>query len=210
MAKLLGAQCKLCRREGQKLFLKGEKCSSPKCPIIKRNFPPGMHGTEGKGRLTGYGIQLREKQKAKRLYGISEAQLRNYFRKAVAKKGDTMHELVRKLELRLDNVILRLGFARCRREARNLVTHGHFKVNGRKVNIPSYSVKPGDAIELKPVSREKRFFKETIGPSLAKHQTPSWLSLEPETFKGKVAGLPEGEELKQGFEPKLIIEYYSR
>jgi small subunit ribosomal protein S4 len=200
----------MCRREGQKLFLKGDKCSTPKCPFVTRSYPPGMHGPEGKVRLTGYGIQLREKQKAKRLYGVAERQFRNYFRKAARKKGDTTKELMRLLETRLDNVIFRLGFARSRREARTLLSHRHFLVNGRIINIPSRTVLSGDTVEIKPASRESAFFKDTIAARLSKHQTPSWLSLNPEKWQGKVLSMPEGSELEQGFDPKLIIEYYSR
>jgi small subunit ribosomal protein S4 len=169
-----------------------------------------MHGPEKKGGLTSYGIQVREKQKVKRMYGILERQFRNYFRKAAKKKGDTTQYFVRLLETRLDNVIYRLGFARSRHEARFFLSHGHFTVNGHKVNIPSYAVKPGDIIEVKPKSRDILFFRDIIAPRLSKHQPPSWLDLDPKQWRGKVLNLPEGDDLKQGFDAKLIIEYYSR
>lgn len=201
----------MCRRENQKLFLRGDKCNSAKCPLIRRGFPPGIHGPDARTRrMTGYGIQLREKQKAKRIYGILERQFRNYFNKAVRKKGDTTQEIVRSLERRLDNVVFRLGFARSRKEARILVGHGHFNVNGQKVNIPSHSLKVGDLVEVAAKKQETAFFKDTIAPRLEKQQVPSWLSLDVKKWQGKVLRMPEGEDLKQGFDPKLIIEYYSR
>ncbi len=210
MSKRLESKCKICRREGQKLFLRGEKCASPKCPFIKRNYPPGVHGPGSKPRLTGYGIQLREKQKTKRIYGVLETQFRNYVRKAVKTMGASTEEIVRLLETRLDNVVYRLGFARSRAEARTLLSHGHFTVNGRKINIPSFQVRSGDIITLVKKERGKALFKETVESRLSKHQTVSWLSLDPAKWQGKVLNLPEGNDLEQGFDPKLIIEFYSR
>lgn len=209
MSQTKSPQCKKCRREREKLFLKGEKCSSSKCPIIRRNYPPGHNGPKSRTRLTGYGIQLREKQKAKRLYSVDEKQFRNYFEKAINKKGDTGETLVTMLETRLDNVVFKLGLAKSRRQARQLVNHAHFIVDGKKVDIPSYRVKTGQVIELREKSKESEIFK-LLFATLAKHETPTWLSINPENGTGKVVSLPQGEELKQNFDPKLIVEFYSR
>jgi len=210
MAKILGAKCRICRREGEKLFLKGERCNSAKCPIIRRNYPPGMHGMKSATRrLTGYGTQLREKQKAKRLYGLMETQFRNYFEKAKKEKGDTSENMVRHLEMRLDNVIYRLGFARSRSMARQMVSHGLFTVNDKKVNIPSYSVKPNDIIKINGTKSEKKIF-ESLKDKLKKQETPSWLMIDAAKLEGKVLSAPQGDELKQIFDPKLIVEFYSR
>lgn len=202
-------RCKKCRREREKLFLKGEKCLSSKCPILRRNYPPGIHGPKGRIRMTGYGTQLREKQKAKRLYSVDEKQFRNYFEKSIKMKGDTGEILVTMLEMRLDNIVYKLGLAKSRRQARQLVNHAHFLVNGKKVNIPSYQTKTGETIELREKSKTSKIFL-SVFPSLAKHKTPSWLSLEPTTAAGKVVSMPQDEELKQSFDPKLIVEFYSR
>lgn len=202
-------QCKKCRREGEKLFLKGEKCLSAKCTILRRNYRPGAHGPKGKTRMTGYGIQLREKQKAKHLYSINETQFRNYFKKAINKKGDTGEILVAMLEMRLDNVIYRLGLAKSRKQARQLVNHAHFLVNGKKVNIPSYQTKIGEVVEIREKSKNSQIIKNVL-PALAKHKTPSWLTLDPKTGAGKIVGAPKNEDLKQNFDPKLIVEFYSK
>jgi len=209
MAINLGPQCKQCRREGKKLFLKGERCFTPKCAMVKRNYPPGVHGVRGKSRLTEYGLQLREKQKAKRIYGILERQFRNYYRKAIKKKGDTGEILFQFLELRLDNIIYRLGFARSRKLARQLVSHGHFLVNGKKVNIPSYELKPGDTINIRESSL-KLFPFRNLSEELKKQEIPSWLSLDLKTLQGKILNKPTKEDLGEIFDVKLIVEYYSR
>lgn len=209
MAKTTGPKCKLCRREGEKLFLKGERCNSAKCAIIRRNYVPGMHGQKRSRRLTGFGIQLREKQKAKRLYGVLEAQFRNYFESAKKSKGDTSENLVINLETRLDNVIYRLGLAPSRAQARQMVSHGMFDVNGRKVDIPSFKVKTNDVITINKNKKSKNFF-ENLKEKVKKHQTPSWLSLDPAELEGKVLSMPQGDDLKQIFDPKLIVEFYSR
>jgi len=209
MAKNLDPKCKQCRREGEKLFLKGERCNSTKCAIIRRNYPPGVHGQKGMRRLTGYGIQLREKQKAKRLYGLMETQFRNYFESSKKAQGDTSEFLVRHLETRLDNVIFRLGFARSRSQARQMVNHGLFTVNDRRVDIPSYSVRPGEIIKIKTTKTDKKIF-ENLKNNLKKHETPSWLLLDADKLEGKVLAYPAGDELKQPFDPKLIVEFYSR
>jgi len=209
MASTSNAKCRLCRRQGDKLFLRGERCSSAKCAIIRRNYPPGVHGQKGTGRLTGYGIQLREKQKAKRLYGVMETQFRNYFESAKKLKGDTSEHLVRNLETRLDNVVYKLGFARSRAMARQMVSHGLLTVNDKKVNIPSYAVRTNDVIRIKDNKTSKKIF-ENLKDRLNKHETPSWLLLDANKLEGKILGMPEGDELKQLFDPKLIVEFYSR
>jgi small subunit ribosomal protein S4 len=210
MAKELDAKCRKCRRLGEKLFLKGDRCNTASCAIVKRNYPPGMHGAKGATRrISGYGIQLREKQKAKRLYGVLETQFRNYFDKAKKLKGDTSELLVQLLEVRLDNVIYRLGYASSRSMARQMVSHGMFMVNGKKVNIPSYKVKTGDVITVRDNKANKKIF-ENIKERLKKHETPSWLSMDSDKLEGKVLSVPQGDELKQIFDPKLIVEFYSR
>ena len=199
----------MCRRQGEKLFLKGERCSSAKCAILKRNFPPGAHGAKGSGRMSGYGLQLREKQKAKRLYGLMEAQFRKYYESANKAKGNSGEIMVRLLETRFDNVIFRLGFAKSRAMARQMVSHGMFNINGHKNNIPSNSVKPNDIITIDSYKTSKKIF-ESLREQLKKHEAPSWLLVDSEKLEGKVLSYPEGEELKQPFDPKFIIEFYSR
>jgi small subunit ribosomal protein S4 len=209
MAKKLGAQCKICRREGKKLFLKGERCFTSKCALVKRNFPPGMHGVKGRGRLTSYGIQLREKQQAKQIYGISERQLRNYFKKATQKKGDTSEFLLQLLESRLDNVVYRLGFAKSRKIARQLVNHGHFLVNNKKVTIPSYQAKPNDIITLREKSLKSAFFAD-LPKILEKVEVPNWLFLDVKKMEGKVLNKPDKNTIVVPFDINKIIEFYSR
>jgi small subunit ribosomal protein S4 len=205
----IDAKCKLCRREGDKLFLKGARCNSTKCAYARRPFPPGVHGPKKASRITDYGKQLREKQKAKRLYGISETQFSNYFQKALKLKGDSGINLVRLLEMRLDNVLYRAGLGKTRSQSRQLVSHSHMSVNGRKVNIPSYQVKPGDIIALQERKTNKQPWKD-ISENLKNVETPSWLVLDASVKSVKISGMPTAEELKQTFDPKLIIEYYSR
>jgi small subunit ribosomal protein S4 len=210
MGKKLGPQCKQCRREGKKLFLKGERCFTSKCAMVKRNYPPGAHGiTKRKPRVTEYGLQLREKQKAKRIYGILERQFRNYYRKAIKKVGDTGEILFQFLEQRLDNVVYRLGFAKSRKLARQLVNHGHFLVNGKKVDIPSFELKLGDIVSIKESSLKLAPFKD-LSEVLKKQETVAWLSLDPKTLEGKVLVKPTKEDLAEAFDVKLIVEYYSR
>lgn len=209
MGRRLEPKCKQCRREGEKLYLKGEKCLTPKCPAVRRNFKPGMHGPTSRTRPTPYGLQLREKQKAKNTYGLMERQFRNYFEKAKGTVGNTGEFLVQMLEMRLDNVVYRLGLARSRSAARQTVGHGHVFVNGKKVNIPSYQTKPGDVVSLTPSLAQSKPF-EIEKERLVKYQTPSWLVLELATVSGKVLGKPRGAELKQNFDPTPIIEFYSR
>lgn len=206
MARYTDANCRLCRREGQKLFLKGERCYSPKCAIERRNFPPGQHG-QGRKKVSEYGIQLREKQKTKRFYGLQETQFRNLFDKAARKKGITGENLLIMLESRLDNVVFRLGFASSRKEARQLVTHGHFIVNGKKVDIPSYQVKPGDMIKIKEKSTNSPKFKEIKEMSIS---VPGWVTVDVEKLEGKVVALPTREEIDTPVAEHLIVELYSK
>ncbi len=209
MARYRGSVCRLCRREGTKLFLKGERCYTDKCAIDRRNYVPGQHGQSRRGKQSQYGIQLREKQKARRMYGIMENQFRRYFRKAEKSKGVTGEALLKLLETRLDNVIYRLGYASSRPEARQLVNHGHFMVNGRKVDIPSFSVSPGDEIELKEKSRKSPRFKE-LAELAEGHRVPEWLDRDLENFKGKMLRAPGREEIDVPVEEHLIVEFYSR
>ena len=206
MARYTEANCRLCRREGQKLFLKGERCYSPKCAIERRNYAPGQHGQSRK-KMSDYGTQLREKQKTKRFYGMQETQFRNLFDKASRKKGITGENLLILLESRLDNVVFRLGFASSRKEARQLVTHNHFTVNGKKVNIPSYEVKAGDVIKVKEKSTNSPKFKEVKEMSIT---VPSWLTVDVEKLEGKVVRLPTRSEIDTPVAEHLIVELYSK
>ncbi|HHU90195.1 MAG TPA: 30S ribosomal protein S4 [Clostridiaceae bacterium] len=208
MARYTDASCKLCRREGQKLFLKGERCYTNKCAIGRRPYAPGQHGAQRK-KLSEYGIQLREKQKAKRFYGLLESQFRKYFEIANRKKGVTGENLLQLLETRLDNVVYRLGFGTTRAEARQLVTHGHFNVNGKKVNIPSYIVKVGDTIEVSEKSKKSVRFKEILDITGAK-VVPKWLEVDQENLNGKVVALPEREDIDLNVQEHLIVELYSK
>ncbi len=209
MAKDIDPKCKKCRREGIKLFLKGEKCFSAKCPILRRNYPPGVHGPKRKSRPTEYGQQLREKQKAKKIYGILERQFRNYYSKAMAEKGDTGELLQQLLELRFDNVIYRAGLAKSRRQARQMVSHGLFSINGKNVNIPSYQLKPKDEISIKNSKEKLKLFNE-IEKVFEKQISSSWLSLNPKNKSIKILNKPKAEEIEQTFSPRLIVEFYSR
>ncbi len=208
MARYIGAACKLCRREGQKLFLKGERCYTGKCAIERRNFAPGQHGQNRK-KLSGYGMQLREKQKAKKFYGVLEKQFRMYFDKANHMEGITGENLLKVLESRLDNVVYRLGFATSRAEARQLVLHAHFTLNGKKVNIPSILVKPGDVIAVTEKCRGNEHFKAILESTESKI-TPKWLDLDKNTLTGKVVSLAEREDIDLPIEETLIVELYSK
>lgn len=208
--KRLTIQCSRCRRAGEKLFLKGEKCFSAKCPLTRRNYPPGMHGGKAQRKETGYGGQLQEKQKAKWVYGLREAQFRNYVAKAVKKKGNTAQNFLQMLERRLDNVIYRLGLAKSRQAARQLVLHSHFLINNQKVNIPSYLVKSNEIITWREKSKKSKLFTD-LTQILAKHEPPAWLSFDKQNLTAKVLGLPQEGDLQQmNFDPKKIIEFYSR
>ncbi|NLM11610.1 MAG: 30S ribosomal protein S4 [Clostridiaceae bacterium] len=208
MARYTGASCKLCRREGQKLFLKGERCYSNKCSVDRRPYAPGMHGQQRK-KLSEYGIQLREKQKAKRFYGVLESQFRKYYEMAIRKKGITGEVLLQILESRLDNVVYRMGFGTSRDESRQLVTHGHFLVNGRRVNIPSYLIKEGDVIEVAEKSKKIERFKEILDVTGGK-VVPKWLEVDQENMKGRVISLPEREDIDLPIQEHLIVELYSK
>ncbi|MCL4828660.1 MAG: 30S ribosomal protein S4 [Caldilinea sp.] len=213
MARYTDSVCKLCRREGQKLFLKGERCLSPKCAIERRAFPPGVHGKKQtfRRKTSDYGLQLREKQKARRIYGVLERQFRRYFEEANRTKGMTGVNLLAMLEKRLDNVVYRLGFADSRAQARQLVRHGHFEVNGRKTDIPSFQVSVGDVITVRESARNKGYFKERAqimqGGSSS---VPAWLRASVVDMKGEVLGAPAREDIEIPLNEQLIVEYYSR
>lgn len=208
MARYTDAVCRLCRREGQKLFLKGDRCYTEKCAVDRRAFPPGQHG-QGRAKASEYGTQLREKQKAKRYYGVLESQFRGYFEAASKMKGKTGENLLSLLERRLDNTVYRLGFAMSRAEARQLVLHGHFTVNGRKVNIASYLVKPGMVIALKEASRSLDKFKAVIEANSFR-QPPKWLEYDATSMSAKVASLPTREDIDLPITEQLIVELYSK
>ena len=211
MARYNGPVCRLCRREGEKLFLKGERCFSPKCAFERRSYAPGMHGRQAQYRRkeSDYSLQLRAKQKARRIYGIYERQFRRYFREAQRQKGLTGANLLILLESRLDNVVYRLRFSSSRAQARQLVRHGHFDVNGRKTNIPSYLVKPGNIIAVREISRGNMYFKE-VSQILDDDRIPAWLSLDPTNLTGKVVDLPSRDDIDVSLNEQLIVEYYSR
>jgi small subunit ribosomal protein S4 len=209
MARYTGAVCRLCRREGMKLFLKGAKCFSEKCPIEKRNFAPGQHGKDRKAKIVGYGLQLREKQKTKRIYFTLEKQFRNYFEKAARAQGVTGDILLQQLERRLDNVAYRMGIATSRRQARQLVRHGHVSVNGKKVNIPSYQVSVGDEIAVREKSAKLGVIEGAM--EFSGHQTaPNWLAVDRDKRSGKVNSLPKREDINLPVNEQLIVELYSK
>lgn len=206
MARYTDANCKLCRREGQKLFLKGERCYGPKCALERRNYAPGQHG-QAKKKQSDYGNQLREKQKAKRFYGVQETQFRNLFDKASKLSGKTGENLLILLETRLDNVVFRLGFAASRKEARQLVTHGHFTINGKKADIPSMEVKAGDVIAVKAKSQQSPKFKEIRDMQIT---VPSWMTVDVAKLEGKVVAMPRREDIDTPIAEHLIVELYSK
>ena len=208
MARYTGPVCKLCRREGEKLFLKGAKCYSEKCPVVDRNFVPGQHG-KGRKKTSEYGLQLRAKQKARRYYGVLENQFHHYFELAERKTGVTGENLLRILESRLDNVVYRLGWANSRAEARQLVVHNHFTLNGKKVNVPSLLVKAGDIVALKAGSRDSVKIKEILEANDGR-PTPTWMDLNKETLEAKIVNLPSREEIDAPIEEQLIVEFYSK
>ena len=210
MARYNGPVCRLCRREGIKLFLKGERCHTEKCAIEKRNFPPGQHGKDKKPKVVGYGLQLREKQKARRYYRVLEGQFRNLFEKAVIQKGITGELMLAMLERRLDNVTYRMGIATSRAQGRQLVRHGHIVVNGHKVNIPSFTVKPGDVVEVRLSSRENTSIL-SARDATAHTPSPSWLEVDREALKARILQQPKREELVQiQLNEQLIVELYSK
>ncbi|AEH45351.1 ribosomal protein S4 [Thermodesulfatator indicus DSM 15286] len=210
MAKYTGPRCRLCRREGMKLFLKGDRCYTDKCAFERRSYPPGQHGqAQIRAKRSDYGIRLREKQKVKRIYGVSEKQFAKYFDRADRMKGQTGHNLLQLLERRLDNVVYRLGFASSRMQARQMVAHGLFKVNGRNVDIPSYLVKPGEVIELKEKYRQNARIQENLEAAV-RRGIPQWLELDADNFKGTVKALPTREDITMPIQEQLIVEFYSR
>lgn len=214
MGRYTGPVCRLCRREGMKLYLKGERCLGPKCPLVKRqpnkNYPPGHHGQKRTRRPSEFALQLREKQRLKRLYGILERQFRRHFEEAERRPGLTGDNLLQILERRLDNVVYRLGFADSRRQARQLVTHGHFLVNGRKTDVPSYLVRPGDIVAVRPESRQREYFQVVQETARAK-AVPSWLTRDLETMSGRVVSVPTLDQIElPSINTQLVVEYYSR
>jgi len=209
MARYIGPVCRLCRREGMKLFLKGERCYTDKCAIEKRNVAPGQHGRARKAKLVGYGVQLREKQKVKRTYGVLENQFRRYFEAADRQRGITGELLLQMLERRLDNVVYRLGFATSRPQARQLVRHGHFTVNGKKVDIPSYAVRQGDTVAVRTTSSQNPTIQHAM-EEVKGRGIPEWLVLEPAGLAGKVSQLPTREQINLPVQEQLIVELYSK
>ncbi len=208
MGRYIESGCRLCRRENLKLYLKGDRCYGDKCAVERRSYPPGQHG-QSRAKFSNYGVQLREKQKVKRMYGLVENQFHNFFVKAERQKGITGTNLLILLERRLDNMVYRLGFANSRNEARQLVRHGHFNVNGKKVSIPSYLVKVGDVIELREKSRKNAKINESL-EAVARRGVPSWLELNKEQYQGRVAALPAREDLTMPIKEQLIVELYSK
>jgi len=208
MAKNLDPKCKQCRREGEKLFLKGDRCNSPKCAMVKKNYPPGVHGLKGRGRQSDYSLQLREKQKAKKLYNLLEKQFKITFDKASKQKGDAGENLLKILEMRLDNTVYRLNFATSRSQARELVNHGHFTVNDKKVNIPSYQIKTGDIIKIKPSSKKNKLFSD-LSERLKKADVPGWLNLDEKELSAKILHKPNKDDMEK-INMQMIVEFYSR
>ncbi len=208
MARYTDAVCRLCRRQGLKLFLKGDKCFTPKCPVERRSYAPGDHG-QRRRKVSEYGVQLKEKQKIKNIYGVLERQFRKTFEEAERRPGITGENLLQLLEMRLDNVVYRMGWAASRAEARQLVRHGHFSLRGRKTDIPSAQVKVGDAVAIREGSRDTEHFQVVI-PSMAKKTIPKWLALDPEATSGRVLAMPAREEIDTNVSEQLVVEFYSR
>lgn len=208
MARYTGPSCRLCRRENTELFLKGDRCYTDKCGIKRRNYPPGQHG-QGRSKTSDYGTQLREKQKVRRIYGLLEKQFRGYFQTADRMKGVTGENLLSLLERRLDNTIYRLGFASSRTESRQLVRHGHFTLNGRKVNIPSIQIKTGDVIQLREKSKKIASINDSL-ESVVRRGIPQWLELDKDASKGVIKGLPVREDITTPIQEQLIVELYSK
>ncbi len=208
MARYNGPVSRLCRREGMKLYLKGAKCYTKKCPFERRPTPPGQHGIRRR-KMSEYGVQLREKQKVRRVYGVLERQFKHYFETAEARPGVTGENLLRLLETRLDNVVFRMGFASSRAQARQLVTHGHFAVNGRATNVPSYRIREGDRVNVRDGSRKGEYFKN-VTDSLRGAQRPDWLSVDADKLSGSVTALPARDQMPLELNEQLVVEYYSR
>jgi small subunit ribosomal protein S4 len=210
LARYRGSVCRLCRREGVKLFLKGERCFTDKCAVERRKFAPGQHGQRRGSKTLGYGLQLREKQKVKRIYGLLENQFHNYFARAERARGITGDNLLIGLERRLDNIVYRLGFATSRNQARQIVRHGHVLVNNKKVNIPSYATRPGDEISIREKSRKNPLITYSVETIAGRGGVPQWLELNREALTGKVLALPRREEIDPNIQEKLIVELYSK
>lgn len=209
MARNLDPKCRQCRREGEKLFLKGEKCFTDKCAIEKRNFPPGQHGQRRNQRLSDYGVQLREKQKVRRIYGVLEAQFRSYYAEADRQKGVTGEKLLQLLECRLDNVAYRMGFGASRTEARQIVRHNSILVNGKRVNIPSYQVRPGDEIQVAEASKSQLRIKGAL-EAAEQRGFPEWISVDVKALKGTFKARPQRDELPATINESLVVELYSK
>jgi small subunit ribosomal protein S4 len=211
LARHIDSVCRLCRREGEKLFLKGDRCFSPKCAIDRRSYPPGMHGRQAQfnRKVSDFGLQLREKQKVRRLYGVFERQFRRYFQLAQRQKGMTGENMLILLESRLDNVVYRLGLASSRPQARQLISHGHFDINGRKTNVPSYLVSVGDTIVVREHSKKTVHFKD-LAKELDDSRIPTWLSLDTKNLSGRVVELPTRNQIDVALNEQLIVEFYSR
>ncbi|HYA27020.1 MAG TPA: 30S ribosomal protein S4 [Thermodesulfovibrionales bacterium] len=208
MARYIGAVCRICRRAGEKLYFKGDRCFTEKCGVERRKYAPGQHG-QGRGKLSDYGVQLMEKQKVRKPYGLMEVQFRKYFHEAERRKGITGETLLQLLECRLDNVVYRMGFGSNRRQARQLITHGHFTINGKAVNIPSYITRPGDVVEVRESSRKISSIQENL--EKAGHRgLPTWLETDAANFKGKVLHVPSREEIQLPVQEQLIVELYSK
>ena len=208
MGRYTGPACRLCRREGVKLFLKGDRCYSEKCALERRNYAPGQHG-QMRRKPTEYGLHLREKQRLRRYYGLMESQFRHIFQQAARRKGVTGEALLQLLELRLDNVVYRLGFAQSRRQARQLVSHGHFTVNGRKVDVPSYRLRPGDVVGVREGSKDVALIRDNVAASGGRG-VPSWLELAPERLEGRVLAVPSRDQIDAPVHEHLVVEHYSR
>ena len=209
MARYTGSVCRLCRRENMKLFLKGDRCFSDKCAFDRRGYPPGEHGQRRGRKISDYGIQLREKQKVKRMYGLTEKQFRLFFKRADKQRGITGTNLLVMLERRLDNIVYRLGFVNSRNQGRHFVRHNHFLVNGKKVNIPSYLVKVGDVVEVKEKSRKVQSVADSLD-AVVRRGIPQWLELEKDSFKGVVKNFPVRDDLTMPIQEQLIVELYSK
>lgn len=209
MSRYIGSACRLCRRENMKLFLKGDRCYSDKCAFDKRGYPPGQHGQRRRGKISDYGVQLREKQKIKRIYGLSEKQFRLFFERAERRKGITGTNLLVLLETRLDSVVYRMGFSNSRTQGRHFVRHGHFLVNGQKVDIPSYVLKPGDVVEVRDKSKKITFIGESL-ESVVRRGIPQWIDLNKDQMKATIKTYPVREDLTMPMQEQLVVELYSK
>lgn len=210
MARDINAKCRKCRRAGEKLFLKGDRCSTAKCAIVKRSYPPGAHGKKAVRGMSEYGMQLSVKQKIKRIYGVLERQFRKHFKEVKGKKGITGDLLLVRLEMRLDNVVYRLGLGNSRAQARQLVNHGLIYVNGRRVTIPSYEAKPGDIVTVNTYKQGKSYFSNLSPVLKNKKDVPAWISFNPENMEGKIIGVPEKNNIGINLDAQVVVEYYSR